>query len=66
MKELKTIWTRGRLITAWEKGERQYEVTVLDATTMAYSERFSRNFSDPWAAADFATAVAHYFERIPA
>jgi len=65
MKEMKTIWTRRRLITAWEV-DGQYEVTVFDADSMAYLEGFSRKFEEHEGAVDFATDIAHWFERITA
>lgn len=65
MGELKTIWSKSRLVTAWHVGDK-YEVTVLDAWKMAYMEGFTRRFSDPEAAVDYATEVAYWFERVAA
>ena len=62
MDELKTIWSSNRLITAWEV-EGRYEVTVLDANVLAYLEGYGRCFSDPEAAVDYCTEIAHYFEQ---
>jgi len=64
MEELKTIWTRQRLITAWNLGE-QYEVTVLNASSLVYEEGFNRKFTDWEAAEDYAMEIARWFERIP-
>ena len=65
MDEIKTIWTKGRLVTAWRVGDR-YEVTVLDADKMAYVEGFTRHFADHEAAADYATSTAQWFDRVVA
>ena len=65
MEELKTIWVRRRLVTA-SSIEDKYEVTVLDEIGMVYMENFTRKFSEPEAAIDYATLLAHWFERIPA
>jgi hypothetical protein len=65
MDGIKTIWTKGRLVTAWRMKDR-YEVTVLDADKMAYVEGFTRCFADPEAAADYATSTARWLDRVVA
>lgn len=65
MKELLTIWSKRRLVTAWDVGDK-FEVTVLNSDKMAYLEGFARNFTEYEAAVDYATKVAYWFERVTA
>jgi hypothetical protein len=65
MKELLAIWSKRRLVTAWDVGDK-FEVSVLNADKMAYLEGFTRRFTEYEAAVDYATAVAHWFERVAA
>lgn len=65
LKELKTFWTRGQLVTVWDVGHR-FEVTVFNGNKFAYEERYAKSFKRIRAAVNCATKLAKKFDRIAA